>query len=182
MSVPLIETRLSSEKILSGHFLQVYRDTVVLPDNTTATREYIDHPGAVMILPVLSDGRLLMERQFRYPIGRVMWEFPAGKIDPHEQQDPLATAKRELAEETGYTASYWQHFHTHHPLIAYANERIECYLATGLTAGAAHPDAGEFLEVLCVPPAECEAAILDGRITDGKTCATYFIAKAKGLL
>jgi ADP-ribose pyrophosphatase len=178
--MPLFEDKISGEKILTGRFLQVHRDTVRLPDESTATREYIEHPGAVMILAVLPDGQLVMERQFRYPIGRVMLEFPAGKIDPGE--DPLACAKRELLEETGYVAAHWQHYFTHHPLIAYSTERIEFYLATELTLQTQQLDPGEFLEVLAMSPAAVLAAIKAGEITDGKTTSGFLIAQTLGLI
>ena len=127
----LIETRIASEDVFDGKLLHVKRDTVRLPDGETATREYIAHPGAVMIVPRLPDGKLLMERQFRYPLARVFIEFPAGKIDPGEE--PSATAARELLEETGYTAERWAHIGTLHPLITYSTERIEIYIADGLS-------------------------------------------------
>ena len=127
----LVETRIASEDVFDGKLLHVKRDTVRLPDGKTATREYIAHPGAVMIIPRLPDGKLLMERQFRYPLARIFIEFPAGKIDPGE--DPAATAARELLEETGYTAERWSHIGTLHPLITYSTERIEIYTADALT-------------------------------------------------
>src|SRR3954452_23523047 len=101
----LIEEKIASEEILKGRFLHAFRDTVRLPDGGETIREYVIHPGAVMMILMLDDGRLVMERQFRYPRGRVMIEFPAGKLDAGE--DPLTCAKRELLEETGYSATEW---------------------------------------------------------------------------
>ena len=163
----LIETQISSEDVFRGKLLHVKLDTVRLPDGTVATREYIAHPGAVMIVPRLPDGKLLLERQFRYPLKRVFIEFPAGKIDAGEE--PLATAARELLEETGYTAKRWTYLATLHPLITYSTERIEVFLADDLEHVGAKLDAGEFVEVL---PASLEEALawLDrGSITDVKT-------------
>ena len=163
----LVETRIASEDVFEGKLLHVKRDTVRLPDGKTATREYIAHPGAVMIIPRLPDGKLLMERQFRYPLARVFIEFPAGKIDPGE--DPATTAARELLEETGYTAERWSHIGTLHPLITYSTERIEIYTADALTFIGAKLDAGEFIEVLSATLEEALTWIDRGELTDVKT-------------
>ncbi|MDQ6916966.1 MAG: NUDIX hydrolase [Pseudomonadota bacterium] len=163
----LVETRLASEEVFHGKLLHVKRDTVRLPDGKTATREYIDHPGAVMIIPRLPDGKLLMERQFRYPMGRVFIEFPAGKIDSGEE--PAATAARELLEETGYAAERWSHIGTLHPLITYSTERIEIYTADELTFVGAKLDAGEFVEILIATLEEALIWVDRGEITDVKT-------------
>jgi ADP-ribose pyrophosphatase len=163
----LIETRIASEDVFDGSLLHVKRDTVRLPDGKIATREYIAHPGAAMIIPRLPDGMLLMERQFRYPHHRVFIEFPAGKIDAGEQ--PTATAARELLEETGYTAARWAHIGTLHPLITYSTERIEIYLADELTFVGARLDAGEFVETFTVTLDEALKWLDRGEITDVKT-------------
>ena len=163
----LVETRIASEDVFDGKLLHVKRDTVRLPDGKTATREYIAHPGAVMIIPRLPDGKLLMERQFRYPLARVFIEFPAGKIDPGE--DPATTAARELLEETGYTAERWSHIGTLHPLITYSTERIEIYTADALTFIGAKLDAGEFIEILSATLEEALTWIDRGELTDVKT-------------
>jgi ADP-ribose pyrophosphatase len=163
----LIETRIASEDVFDGKLLHVKRDTVRLPDGETATREYIAHPGAVMIIPRLPDGKLLMERQFRYPLARIFIEFPAGKIDPGEE--PSATAARELLEETGYTAERWEHIGTLHPLITYSTERIEIYIADALAFVGAKLDAGEFVETFSATLDEALAWIDRGEITDVKT-------------
>ena len=163
----LVEMRIASEDVFDGKLLHVKRDTVRLPDGKTATREYIAHPGAVMIIPRLPDGKLLMERQFRYPLARVFIEFPAGKIDPGE--DPATTAARELLEETGYTAERWSHIGTLHPLITYSTERIEIYTADALTFIGAKLDAGEFIEILSATLEEALAWIDRGELTDVKT-------------
>jgi ADP-ribose pyrophosphatase len=145
----------------------VRRDTVGLPSGTQATREYIVHPGAVMVVPILDDGRLVMERQFRHPMGRVMLEFPAGKIDPGEP--PFACAVRELAEETGYRAREWAHAGVLHNAIAYSTEGIEIWFARGLEPGAPRLDAEEFLETVLHSEAEIDALAARGEITDAKT-------------
>ena len=163
----LKETTVQAETVWRGHFLDVRRDTIALPDGALATREYIVHPGAVMVVPLLADGRLLMERQYRYPIGRVMLEFPAGKIDAGEA--PFRCAVRELAEETGYQAAEWARAGILHNAIAYSTEGIEIWFARGLIAGPPRLDAGEFLEVVSRTPAELDALVACGEVTDAKT-------------
>ncbi|MFN5096307.1 MAG: NUDIX domain-containing protein [Limnohabitans sp.] len=166
----LIERRVHQEKLLSGHFLKVMRDTVQLPNQNLATREYVVHPGAVMVIPMLEtpEGlRLVMERQFRYPVGQVMTEFPAGKLDPGE--DPWLCAQRELLEETGYTARQWARAGVLHPVIAYSTEVIEIWFAKDLTLGERQLDTDEFLDVFTATPAELMAACQQGLLTDAKT-------------
>ena len=163
----LLEQGLSGTQVFRGHFLDVRRDLVRLPDGATAAREYIVHPGAVMIVPLLPDGRLVVERQYRYPMGRVMLEFPAGKIDAPEP--PFACAVRELAEETGYRAREWARAGILHNAIAYSNEGIEVWFARGLERGAQHLDAGEFVEVLTASAEELDALAARGELTDAKT-------------
>ena len=165
--VHLTETRVSSDDILNGLFLHARRDVVRLPDNSKATREYIIHPGAVMIVAQLDDGSLLLERQYRYPMQAVMIEFPAGKLDSGEQS--LACAKRELLEETGYTAREWARAGVLHPVISYSTEFIDIWFARGLTAGERQLDKGEFLDVFTATPAELQDGCRDGSVTDAKT-------------
>lgn len=163
----LREETTSSERVYEGHFFDVQRDRVRLPDGGQAQREYIRHPGAVMIVPLLDDGRLVVERQWRHPLARVMLEFPAGKIDAGEP--PWQCAVRELEEETGYRAAEWARAGILHNAIAYSNEGIEIWFARGLTPGAARLDAGEFLEVGSASLDELEQQAQRGELTDAKT-------------
>lgn len=163
----LIETAIASEEVFKGHFLHAFRDTVRLPDGKTATREYVRHPGAVMVVPLLDDGRLVLERQYRHPIGQVMIEFPAGKLDAGE--DSLACARRELLEETGYSASSWAFAGKLHPTMAYSNEFIDIWFARGLVLNRPNLDDGEFVEVFTASADELLEACRDGRVVDSKT-------------
>lgn len=171
----LAETGVSSEQLLDGRMLKVWCDEVRLPDGAQAFREFVKHPGACMIIAEVRPGVLIFERQFRYPVGQVFLELPAGKLDPDESL--LRCAQRELLEETGYVAQAWQHLGVVHPCIGYSNERIEIFLARGLSFEEQKLDEGEFLEVVEMPLAEAEAAVLDGRITDGKTITGIFWAR-----
>jgi ADP-ribose pyrophosphatase len=163
----LRETTLESRLVYEGHFLKVSRDRIRLPDGRESAREFIRHPGAVMIVPLLDDGRLLLERQYRYPMERVMLEFPAGKLDPGE--DKLACAQRELLEETGYRAAEWAHAGVLHNAIAYSDEGIEIFFARGLVAGERQLDEGEFLDLVTHTPAELDQLAARGQLTDAKT-------------
>ena len=169
----LIETRVSSEPVFEGRLLHVRRDAVRLPDGGLATREYIVHPGAVLVVPVLADGRLVIERQYRYPLQQVFIEFPAGKLDAGESA--LATGQRELREEAGYTARTWTRLGVIHPLLSYSTEAIELYLAEGLEHVGARLDDGEFLEVRIMSVDEMLAAVDRGEITDAKTVTALLL-------
>ncbi|MFD2368233.1 NUDIX domain-containing protein [Pseudoduganella sp. GCM10020061] len=168
----LKERRVSGETVYDGKFLKVDCDLIELPDGKQTHREFIRHPGAVVILPLLADGRVLVERQFRYPMQREFIEFPAGKIDPGEAD--LDCAKRELEEETGYTAKEWTYVCTIHNAIAYSDERLELFLARDLTAGAPKLDEGEFLECFTATVPELLEMVRTGKITDVKTIIGLF--------
>lgn len=163
----LVERRLRSESVYDGDFLKVRRDTVRLPTGKTAQREYIVHPGAVMIVPIADDGRLIVERQHRYPLDRVLLEFPAGKLDPNETTQHCA--QRELREETGFLAREWAYAGRMHNACAYSTEFIEIWLARGLSAGAQELDEGEFVEYFPMDEAELQALAARGELTDAKT-------------
>lgn len=163
----LRETRVDTRVVFRGALLEVRRDTVRLPGGREAGREYIVHPGAVVVVPLRDDGRLVMERQFRYPLGRVLLELPAGKVDAGE--GPLATAVRELAEETGYRAREWARAGVMHTAVAYSDECIEIWFARGLTPGEQRLDDGEHLDVVYVDPADLDAMGARGEVTDAKT-------------
>ena len=166
----LIEHQVLREELLRGHFLHAFRDTVRLPNQSLATREYVVHPGAVMIIPMLESAQglqLVMERQYRYPVGQVMIEFPAGKLDPGE--DPWRCAQRELLEETGYTARQWARAGVLHPVIAYSTEVIEIWFAKDLTLGERRLDSEEFLDVFTASPQDLMTACQQGFLTDAKT-------------
>lgn len=168
----LKETRISGEVVHNGQFFDIQRDTVRLPNNKVSVREFIKHPGAVVVLPILDDGKILLERQFRYPLKQVFIEFPAGKIDGKE--DPLACARRELQEETGYTAEQWQYVCTIHNAIAYSDERLYIYLARGLKEGKSSPEEGELLETFTASIPELVGWVREGKITDVKTVIGIF--------
>lgn len=163
----LIEHRTGGQTLLSGGFLEVRRDTVRLPDGSAATREFIQHGGAVAVVPLLDDGRVVLVRQYRYPLAKILLELPAGKRDPGETT--LQCAMRELAEETGYTAREWSCGGEIHNAAAYSTESIWIWFARGLVEGTKRPDAGEFVETVCLSEAELDAADLRGELPDVKT-------------
>ena len=163
----LKETCLDSAVAYDGGFIKVLKDKVRLADGSISTREHITHPGAVAVLALLDNGKLVMERQFRYPLQREFIELPAGKIDHGE--DILLCAQRELLEETGYVAREWTHLSTQWPCIGYSNERMEYFLARGLTHQGSQLDEGEFLEVFELSPDEAIEWVRLGKIDDSKT-------------
>jgi len=174
----LAEKKISGEGVYDGIFLKMKRDTVALPDGQHAVREYLEHPGAVAILAILDDGRVLLERQYRYPIAQAVIEIPAGKLNTGE--DPLLCAQRELQEETGYTAKHWSKIRRIHPVISYSTEFIDIYLAEGLSPGPARLDEEEFLDVFASPLEELLNWVETGKITDVKTIiSTYWLERRR---
>ena len=165
----LTEVTTGREELLKGRFLHVVRDTVRLPDGGSATREYVLHPGAVAVVPLLDDGRIVLERQYRHATGQVMIEIPAGKLDAGE--GALVCGQRELLEETGYVAREWAYAFTMYPTVAYSDEAIQIWFARGLEHRGAQLDHGEFLEVFTATPDEFLAWCRDGKVVDSKTLA-----------
>ncbi len=163
------ETQLVSELVYDGQMLKVREDLVRLPDGNAARREWVEHPGAVVMIPLLDKDTVLLERQFRYPLKRHFYELPAGKMESGETA--LRTAQRELREECGYQAAQWRHLTTLHPCIGYSDERIDLYLARELTHTGSALDEGEFLELVPLPVSEALSWIKSGRVTDVKTIA-----------
>jgi ADP-ribose pyrophosphatase len=170
----LREDRISGEDIYGGIFLHMKRDKILLPDGQEAVREYLTHPGAVAIVAILDDGRVLLERQYRYPIAKACIEIPAGKLEIGE--DHLLCAKRELEEETGYTAKKWSYIRRIHPVISYSTELIDIYLAEDLVPGKSKLDDEEFLDVFAAPLEQLITWVEEGEITDVKTTiSTYWL-------
>lgn len=172
----LIEEKISSEDVFDGVLLHVKRDTVKLPNGDTSTREWIKHQGAAAVLPILPNGDIILVKQYRYPIGKVTLEIPAGKLDSPDEE-PLVCATRELSEETGYTAANYQKLTTLATTVGFSNEYIHIYLATGLTSGKQHTDDDEFINVVTMPLSEAMAMIDNGTIYDAKSVTAILMAK-----
>ena len=166
-ALDLTETPLSGEVVYEGLFLKIRRDVARMPDGRSTGREYVLHPGAAAMVPIFPDGRILVERQFRYPLKQVFTEIPAGKIDPGET--PLQTAQRELVEETGWRAREWAPLTSIHPAIGFADERIDIFLCRDLERAEQGLDDGEFLEIDIVTIDWLLDELRAGRLTDVKT-------------
>ena len=175
----LREKKISSEDIFDGVILHVKRDQVTLPNGNQTVREVIRHIGAVCVIPVLENGDVIVERQYRYPVDRVMLEIPAGKLD-YAGEDRLSAIQRELREETGYTAGSWTDLGPFYAAPAYSDEYITMYLAQDPRKGECQPDEDEFLDVYAVPLKELVEDVMAGRIPDAKT--QVCILKAARLL
>ncbi|MBQ7225207.1 MAG: NUDIX hydrolase [Clostridia bacterium] len=163
----LFEKKISSRQVFDGVVVKLFVDQVELPDGKTAIREVVRHPGAVCVIPVTDDNEVIMVRQFRYAMGEALLEVPAGKLEPNE--DPLEAALRELEEESGVVAKRVEHIGELYTTVAIFDERIQMYLATGLTYKNAHPDDGEFLEVEKIPLSTLVNMVMNGEIKDSKT-------------
>jgi ADP-ribose pyrophosphatase len=174
----LIEHTNLEQSVFSGKMLQVQQDQVSLPNGKSATREYIRHPGASCIVPLVGYRRLIMVRQYRYAVKRVMLELPAGKLSPDEL--PLVTAQRELAEETGWVGNRWDSLGICHPCIGYSDEVIHYFVALELTPTPSHPDDEEFVEWVEMPVSEVLRQVDAGIITDSKTLAGLMMAQRQG--
>ncbi len=176
----LSEKVLNSSKRFEGKILKLYVDEVELPNGHRSFREVVRHPGASAVIVLLDDGRIVLERQFRYPINEILWEIPAGKLDKDE--DPLECAKRELLEETGISASKWQKLGHIYTTPGFSDEKIHLYFASGISNGSRHLDEDEFLEIRYFKVEEVEEMIMKNEITDSKTIAAFFRSKGMGLL
>lgn len=175
ISCDLTENKLSSKCVYEGNFLHMYTDKVTMPDGKLAVREYVTHPGAVVIIALLANGDLVMERQHRYPLHQDFFELPAGKVDHNE--DSLACAQRELLEETGYIALNWRYITTLYPCIGYSDERLIYFMAEGLNLQSSCPDDGEHIEVFTLSFSEALEWVKKGKITDNKTVSGLFWAE-----
>ena len=170
----LIETKVESENIFDGNLLHIKKDKVKLPNGGEAYREWVKHPGAAAVIPLTDQGEIILVRQYRYPIDEVTLEIPAGKLDV-SGEDPLECAKRELSEETGYTAQEYKFLSKLATSVGFSDEVIYIYAAKGLKAGTQHTDEDEFINVVKVPLAEAVEMVLDGRINDGKSVTAIFM-------
>jgi ADP-ribose pyrophosphatase len=180
MDEDLVEQKISSQNVYDGKLLHVKCDQVRLPNGREAAREWIQHPGAAAVLPVLPDGRIVLVRQYRYPIQAVTLEIPAGKMDV-VGEDPLGCAKRELQEETGYTATIFTPLITLATTVGFSNERIHLFLARGLTAGEASPDEDEFIHVVRIPLTDAVQMVYEGQIVDAKSITAILLLSAQSL-
>lgn len=178
----LREIKKKSTEIFAGKMLRVYEDAIILPNGEESTREYVRHIGAVAIVPVTDDGKIIIEKQFRYPVSTIVTEIPAGKLDSIDE-DKLWAAKRELREETGITADEWINLGEYHPASAYSDEKITLFMARGLHNGKQNLDEDEFLAIEKVPIRHLVHEVLDGTITDGKTqVAILKVAEKLGII
>ena len=164
----LQEKQTATEEIFDGIILHVVRDTVDLPNGHSSVREVIRHIGAVCVIPVTENNEVIVERQYRYPLDRVILEIPAGKLDSPDE-DRLSATQRELREETGYSADEWMNIGDFHPAPAYSDEYITMYLARGLHKGKQDLDADEFLNVYTIPLKDLVDDVMSGKISDAKT-------------
>ena len=172
MIVAVRETKTKTERVFDGHFLHIDRDTVTTASGLVRSREYIRHPGASVIIALLTDETILMEFQWRQPCEKAFWELPAGKLDPNEKAS--VCARRELEEETGYQADQWYYLGRIHNAIGYSDEHLEFFLAKGLKAGDRHLDEVECLEVYRLPFKEVKERTLNGDITGDRTIIGIF--------
>lgn len=164
----MIEKRFKKEILYKGKAISFRVDEVILPNNKKATREFMDHPGAVAVLAITNDNKIVFVKQYRYPVGEVTFEIPAGKLH-NKKDDFLKRAKAELKEETGYSAAKFFHLVDFWPTPAFSNELLRIYLATNLQKGSSSPDEDEFLDVVFLEEKEAVEMIKNGKIKDSKT-------------
>ena len=183
----LVEKKISSVPVFDGVLLHVRKDEVELPNGHKAPREWIEHPGAAAVIPLLPDNQIVLVRQFRYAVGKVTLEVPAGKLDKIGE-DPIECAKRELSEETGYTAGKFWKLTTIATTVGFSNEYIHLYAATDLTAGKIHPDSDEFINVVKIPLTAALQMVESGKIFDAKSAISIlllakqvFLKKSEGI-
>lgn len=173
-----MEKKIAGESVFDGRLLHVRRDTVLLPNGHEAVREWVKHPGASAVLPVTGDSGVILVRQYRYPVGRVTLEIPAGKLDiPGET--PLDCAKRELKEETGCTATKFTKLFSLATTVGFSDEWIHIYLAEGLAMGEDCPDEDEFIHAVRMPLSEALEKVYDNTIIDGKTATALLMYAAR---
>jgi len=169
----LVEKKISSENVFDGVLLHVRKDEVELPNGHKSTREWIKHPGASSVIPLLPDNQIILVKQYRYPMGCVTLEVPAGKLDGDE--DPIICAERELSEETGYTAEKIWKLTTIATTVGFSNEVIHLYAATNLTAGKQHPDEDEFINTVKIPLTAAVQMVESGKIIDCKSIISILL-------
>jgi len=169
----LVEKKISSENVFDGVLLHVRKDEVELPNGHKSTREWIKHPGASSVIPLLPDNQIILVKQYRYPMGCVTLEVPAGKLDGDE--DPIICAERELSEETGYTAEKIWKLTTIATTVGFSNEIIHLYAATNLTPGKQHPDEDEFINTVKIPLTAAVQMVETGKIIDSKSIISILL-------
>jgi ADP-ribose pyrophosphatase len=164
---------ISSQEVLKNRLFTIAEEHAVDPDGFEIKRYIVRHPGSAVMMAVDEKDRVLLVRQFRLPAGKSLWELPAGRLDPGEK--PLATAKRELREETGYQARTWKKLASYWPSPGYVGEKMNLFLATGLTEGEQQPMDDERIECRWFTKRELRDLVLGGKIEDGKTLIGYFL-------
>ncbi len=164
-------------KIYKGRAIDFCVDEIILPDGKNAKREYIDHPGAVAIVPFINKKDIVLVRQYRYPVDKITYEIPAGKLDKNKKESLVACARRELKEETGYSAKKITKLLSFFPSSSFSNEELYIYLAEDLVPGEVHPDEDEFVEKTIVPFKQAVEMIKAGKIKDAKTVIALLYLK-----
>ncbi len=175
MDEHLLEHQLESQLIYQGKFFNLYKDIVQLPNDKSSSREYITHPGAVVVAPILEDNRIVFVKQYRYPIKKISLELPAGKLDPGESEE--ISARRELLEETGYSAEKLIFISEFYPCVGYSDERMHLYIAKDMTHIEQSTDHDEFIDPVILNYEEALQMVVEGEIFDQKTMLSLFLIK-----